>query len=160
MNERVLNWYNCINLNMTLGEQARQFRDTFRQETLDNISSYGVINQRLWNMQIDLINEESAEFLEAAGEVYADPENQNRRKELVKELSDLVFVCYQFAAAFNIDLDAAMNRVFESNMSKLDENGQPIFRADGKVLKGPNYKKPDLTHCAPMPNTYYETNGK
>ena len=145
---------------MTLGEQARQFRDTFRQENLDNISSYGVINQRLWNMQIDLINEESAEFLEAAREVFADAENQKRRNELVKELSDLVFVCYQFAAAFNINLDAAMNRVFESNMSKLDENGQPIFRADGKVLKGPNYKKPDLTHCAPMPNTYYETNGK
>lgn len=160
MNERVLNWYNCINLNMSLGEQARQFRETFRQPILDNFSHYGVIDQRLWNMQIDLINEEAAEFIEASQELYADPENQNRRTELVKELSDLVFVCYQFAAAFNIDLDDAMNRVFESNLSKLDENGKPIFRADGKVLKGPNYKKPDLTHCAPLPNTYYETNGK
>ena len=145
---------------MSLGEQARQFRETFRQPILSNFSHYGVIDQRLWNMQIDLINEEAAEFIEASQELYADPENHSRRTELVKELSDLVFVCYQFAAAFNIDLDDAMHRVFESNLSKLDENGKPIFRADGKVLKGPNYKKPDLTHCAPLPNTYYETNGK
>ena len=89
-------------------------------------------------MQVGLINEESCEFLEAAEELYADPENTKRREELVKELSDLVFVCYQFAAAFNIDLDKAMTLVFESNMSKLDEHGKPIFREDGKVLKVQN----------------------
>ena len=145
---------------MSLGEQASVFRKTFRQEVLPNISRYGFIKKQLWDLQLTLIKEESAEFLEAADELYADPENANRRTDLVKELADLVFVCYQFAAAFNIDLDDAMNRVFDSNMSKLDENGCPIFRADGKVLKGPNYKEPDLTYCAPMPNMHYETNGK
>ena len=160
MNKQLLNWYNCIKINMSLGEQASVFRKTFRQEVLPNISRYGFIKKQLWDLQLTLIKEESAEFLEAADELYADPENANRRTDLVKELADLVFVCYQFAAAFNIDLDDAMNRVFDSNMSKLDENGCPIFRADGKVLKGPNYKEPDLTYCAPMPNMHYETNGK
>ena len=88
-------------------------------------------------------------------------ENVDRRTELVKELSDLVFVCYQFAAAFNIDLDEAMSRVFESNLSKLDKQGKPIFRADGKVLKGPNYEPPDLSDCAPeVQLNYYDTHGK
>ena len=160
MNKQLLNWYNCIKINMSLGEQASVFRKTFRQEVLPNISRYGFIKQQLWDLQLTLIKEESAEFLEAADELYADPENADRRTDLVKELADLVFVCYQFAAAYNIDLDDAMNRVFDSNMSKLDENGCPIFRADGKVLKGPNYKEPDLTYCAPMPNMHYETNGK
>ena len=160
MNEQLLNWYNCIKINMSLGEQARVFRKTFRQESLQNISQYGFIKKKLWDMQATLIKEESAELLEAIDELYADPENANRRTDVVKELADLVFVCYQFAAAFNIDLDDAMNRVFDSNMSKLDENGCPIFRADGKVLKGPNYKEPDLTYCVPMPNMHYDTNGK
>ena len=160
MNEKFLNWYNCIKLNMSLGEQAKVFRETFRQEILPNFSRYGFIKKQLWDMQVGLIKEESTEFLEAVDELYADPENVDRRTDVVKELADLVFVCYQYAAAYNIDLDAAMNRVFDSNMSKLDENGCPIFRADGKVLKGPNYKEPYLTNCAPMPNMHYDTNGK
>ena len=160
MNEKFLNGNNWIKLNMSLGEQARVFRETFRQDILPNISQYGFIKKQLWDMQVGLVKEECDEFLEAVDELYADPENTDRRTEVVKELADLVFVCYQYAAAFNIDLDDAMNRVFESNMSKLDENGCPIFRADGKVLKGPNYKEPDLTHCAPTPNMYYDTHGK
>ena len=160
MNEKFLNWYNCIKLNMSLGEQAEVFRETFRQEILPNFSRYGFIKKQLWDMQVGLIKEESAELLEAVDELYADPENVGRRTDVVKELADLVFVCYQYAAAYNIDLDDAMNRVFDSNMSKLDENGCPIFRADGKVLKGPNYKEPYLTDCAPMPNMHYDTNGK
>ena len=145
---------------MNLGEHARIFRETFRQESLDNISRFGFIKKQLWDMQVGLINEESCEFLEAAEELYADPENPDLREALVKELSDLVFVCYQFAAAFNIDLDEAMFRVFESNLTKLDDSGQPIFRDDGKVLKGPNYKAPDLSACVPQPNIHYDTNGK
>ena len=145
----------------TLGQDARNFRDIFGQESLDNISRYGFIKKQLWDMQIDLIEEEAAEFLEAADECFASPEDLDKRTQLVKELSDLVFVCYQFAAAFNIDLDEAMFRVFESNMTKLDEDGKPIYRADGKVLKGPNYKAPDLTTCIPEPTpTHYDTNGK
>ena len=141
-------------------EEARVFRETFGQEILDNISRYGFVKKQLWNMQLDLIEEEAAEFLEAADEVFADPENDKRREELLKELCDLVFVCYQFAAAFNLDLDEALRRVFESNMSKLDEHGKPIFRADGKVLKGPNYEPPNLNGLYPQANIQYDTHGK
>jgi predicted HAD superfamily Cof-like phosphohydrolase len=62
----------------------------------------------------------------------------------LKELADLVYVCYQYAANMGWDLDEAMYRVHESNMSKLDEYGNPILREDGKVLKGPNYQPPNL----------------
>lgn len=146
---------------MTLLKQARRFREIFDQETLDNISRYGFVKKKLWDMQVGLICEESKEFLDAADEVFADPENPAKRNELLKELSDVVFVCYQFAAAFNLDLDEAMQRVYESNMSKLDEQGKPIYRVDGKVLKGPNYKPPHLEDCIPQPtSTDYDTYGK
>jgi len=146
---------------MSLQDQARAFRDTFNQESLPNISHYGFIKKQLWDMQCSLVEEEAAEFLEAAGECFADPENVDRRTDLIKELSDLVFVCYQFAAAFNLDLDKAMTLVFESNMSKLDEQGKPIYRPDGKVLKGPNYQPPDLMSCVPEVHlNHYDTNGK
>ncbi len=145
---------------MTLLEQALEFRKIFKQEIAKNISRFGFIKKKLWDMQVKLIQEESAEFIEAADECFADPENFERRLELTKELSDLVFVCYQFAAAFGIDLDLAMNLVYESNMSKLDGQGEPIFRSDGKVLKGPNYQKPDLSNCTPQSYFYYDTHGK
>ena len=146
---------------MTLQQQAKAFRETFNQECLENIAHYGFIKKKLWDMQVALIDEESKEFAEAAGECFADPENIDRRTDLLKELSDLVFVCYQFAAAFGLDLDRAMTLVFESNMSKLDEHGKPIFRPDGKVLKGPNYLPPDLLSCVPEVHLgVYETNGK
>jgi predicted HAD superfamily Cof-like phosphohydrolase len=65
--------------------------------------------------------------------------------EALKELADLVYVAYQYAANMGWDLDEALNRVHLSNMSKLDDDGNPIYRDDGKVLKGPNYKPPTLT---------------
>jgi NTP pyrophosphatase (non-canonical NTP hydrolase) len=146
---------------MTLGDQARTFRQVFNQEILENISHYGFIKKNLFEMQTELIREEAREFLDAALALQEDPEDGPKREELCKELSDLVFVCYQFAAAFNIDLDKAMTLVFESNMSKLDDNGMPIYREDGKVLKGPNYKKPNLTSCIPAPaKNRYDTHGK
>jgi NTP pyrophosphatase (non-canonical NTP hydrolase) len=146
---------------MTLSEQATEFRKIFGQEVLPSISRYGFIKKALWDMQVGLINEESCEFLEAAEELFADPENNTTRENLVKELSDLVFVCYQFAATYGIDLDKAMDLVYQSNLSKLDELGNPIYRSDGKVLKGPNYEPPDLKSCLPpKPPYYYDTNGK
>lgn len=146
---------------MTLLEQACKFREIFDQEILPNISRYGFIKKKLWDMQTRLIREESNEFLIAADECFADPENPIAREEVVKELSDLVFVCYQFAATYGIDLDKAMTLVFESNLSKLDEQGKPIYREDGKVLKGPNYVPPNLADCLPRPQlNYYDTNGK
>jgi len=88
---------------MSLLEQAEQFRQIFDQEILPNISRYGFIKKKLWDMQIRLIREESDEFLIAAEQCFSDPENSAVREELVKELSDLVFVCYQFAATRNSD---------------------------------------------------------
>ena len=66
MTKQTLNWYNGIKLKMTLGDQARAFRETFNQEILDNLSRFGFIKKQLWDMQVGLINEESCEFLEAA----------------------------------------------------------------------------------------------
>ena len=70
--------------------------------------------------------------------------NNAFKVECLKELADLVYVCYQYAANMGWDLDETLHRVHESNMSKLDEDGKPIYRDDGKVLKGPNYAPPNL----------------
>ena len=87
-------------------------------------------------IQKALIDEEWSEFHEAY--------HMKDDCDQLKELADLVYVCYQFAASQEWDLDEAMQRVHESNMSKLDANGRPIYRPDGKVMKGPNYKEPYL----------------
>ena len=111
----------------TLLSQAKEFRD-----------AYSVVNSPNGTLiQKCLIDEEWSEFHEAF--------HLKDAHEQLKELCDLVYVCYQFAANEGWDLDEAMDRVHKSNMSKLDENGQPIYREDGKVLKGPNYKPPNLT---------------
>ena len=83
-----------------------------------------------------LIDEEWSEFHEAY--------HMKDECEQLKELADLVYVAYQFAASQEWDLDEAMRRVHESNMSKLGDDGKPIYRDDGKVLKGPHYKPPTL----------------
>ena len=94
-------------------------------------------------MQKRLIVEEFKEFLEAEQQLlYGFVRNS---EDCLKELADLVYVCYQYAANLNWDLDAAMDRVHQSNMSKLGEDGKPIRREDGKILKGPNYQPPNLT---------------
>ena len=90
-----------------------------------------------------LVIEEFKEFLEAEEHLYRD--NPTVTSEALKELADLVYVCYQYAENMNWSLDEALHRVHISNMSKLDEDGKPIYREDGKVLKGPNYKPPDLS---------------
>lgn len=90
-------------------------------------------------LQISLIEEEFDELIEAWKEeclMGAGP--------VLKELADLVYVCFQLAAARGWDLSTALCRVHESNMSKL-VNGKPLRNEDGKVLKGPNYKPPTLT---------------
>ena len=88
-------------------------------------------------MQKRLIAEEYQEFDWATAK--EDPE-----WDQLKELADLVYVCYQYAANMEWDLDEALKRVHQSNMSKLDEYGKPIYREDGKVMKGPNYAPPNL----------------
>jgi len=94
-------------------------------------------------LQKNLIVEEFKEFLEAEGLLFRN--NNDLKADALKELSDLVYVCYQYAVNMNWDLDEALRRVHESNMSKLDEDGKPIYRDDGKVLKSKNYKPPTLT---------------
>ena len=111
----------------TLLNQAKEFRQAYSVANSPN----GTLTQK------SLIDEEWSEFHEAF--------HLKDEHEQLKELCDLVYVCYQFAANEGWDLDEAMDRVHKSNMSKLDENGQPIYRPDGKVLKGPNYKPPNLT---------------
>ena len=69
---------------------------------------------------------------------------RNHQEHALKELADLVYVCYQYAENMSWFLDEALDRVHKSNLSKLDDDGNPIYREDGKVLKGPNYKPPNL----------------
>ena len=110
----------------SLSDQAIEFRNGYQvSNSLSNRST-----------QKSLIDEEYKEFCTA----HTKEPNVN----ILKELADLVYVCFQYAANEGWNLDEAMDRVHKSNMSKLDENGQPIFREDGKVLKGPNYKPPHL----------------
>jgi len=81
-----------------------------------------------------LVNEEYTEVLSA-----------ETAENMLKELADLVYVTYGFSATFGWDLDEAVRRVHASNMSKLGVDGNPVYRGDGKVLKGPNYAEPNLT---------------
>jgi len=114
-------------IHTSLLDQAEEFRQAYSLETGRNQKS----------IQKALIDEEWSEFHEAY--------HFKDECEQLKELADLVYVCYQMAASQEWDLDEAMHRVHKSNMSKLGEDGKPIYRADGKVLKGPNYKEPTLT---------------
>ena len=118
-----------------LTDQAKQFRSTYGIENNPTKPSR--------SYQKNLIVEEFKEFLEAEGMLFRD--NPVFPAEALKELADLVYVAYQYATNMGWDLDEALNRVHLSNMSKLDDNGKPIYREDGKVLKGPNYKPPTLT---------------
>ncbi len=93
--------------------------------------------------QKNLIVEEFKEFLDAdQNMVLMHPQD---REATLKELADLIYVCAQYAENMNWDIEQALRRVHASNMSKLGEDGKPIYREDGKVLKGPNYQPPDLS---------------
>ena len=117
-----------------LSSEAQDFREAYH---LTQSPSTQVRSR-----QRNLITEEFKEFLEAEATLYLS--SSKVREDCLKELADLVYVCYQYAAHLGWDLDEAMFRVHQSNMSKLDEYGKPIYREDGKVLKGPNYKPPNL----------------
>jgi len=112
----------------TLLDQAEQFRTAYSLETTGT-------TVRL--LQKTLIDEEWSEFHEA----YHHESDENQ----LKELADLIYVCYQYAASQEWDLDEAMRRIHKSNMSKLGPDGKPIYRADGKVMKSPKYTPPILT---------------
>lgn len=120
-----------------LQEQAREWRRAFE---IENDPIKGNLQ---FNLQSKLIVEEYTEVIDAL--CLFDQDDKETHSDLLKELADLVFVCYQAAENMNWDLDEAMHRVFVSNMSKLDEEGKPIRDRDGKILKSVNYVKPDLS---------------
>tara|TARA_R100001463_G_scaffold132359_1_gene192983 strand:+ start:12567 stop:12923 length:357 start_codon:yes stop_codon:yes gene_type:complete len=107
-------------------EQALEFR----------VANDQPIGTKNLGLQRSLISEEYREFLNAI-----DYQESNDNK--LKELADLVYVCFQYAAAAGWDLNEALDRVHKSNMSKL-VNGQPLKNKEGKVVKGPNYQPPNL----------------
>ena len=110
------------------------FMKTFGQEvkTKPSFSSY-----KINKLRIDLIKEELDELQEAM--------KNNDLLEVADALTDILYVTYGAGHAFGIDLDKCFDEVQNSNMSKLGENGEPIYNESGKVMKGPNYFKPDLS---------------
>jgi len=93
-------------------------------------------NSDIVKLRVDLIDEELRELQEAC--------ETKDMVEVADALSDLLYVVYGAGHAFGIDLDRTFEEVHRSNMSKLGEDGKPIYREDGKVLKGPNFKLPNL----------------
>ena len=110
------------------------FMKTFGQEVkIEPSFSTDKINK----LRIDLIKEELDELQEAM--------KNNDLLEVADALTDILYVTYGAGHAFGIDLDKCFDEVQNSNMSKLGENGEPIYNESGKVMKGPNYFKPDLS---------------
>lgn len=91
-----------------------------------------------------LIKEEFKEFIDAIKASETDIANKEKQAAVLKELCDVVYVLYGFAEKFGWDADEAFARVHASNMSKVGPDGEPVYREDGKLLKGPNYKPPYL----------------
>ena len=116
---------------MNLSQQASEFRKAFNVINSTHKSDF----------QFTLIEEEFREFTEAHLKLGT---YEGSEPDALKELADLVYVIFQYSENLEWDLLEALRRVHESNMSKLDDEGNPIYREDGKVLKGPNYKPPFL----------------
>ncbi len=110
------------------------FMKTFGQE-VKNKPSFST--DKINKLRIDLIKEELDELNEAM--------KNKDLLEVADALTDILYVTYGAGHAFGIDLDKCFDEVQNSNMSKLDINGKPIYNNDGKVMKGPNYFKPDLS---------------
>ena len=114
--------------------KVRTFMKTFGQEVKTKPS---FSTEKINKLRIDLIKEELQELTEAM--------NSKDLLEVADALTDILYVTYGAGHAFGIDLDKCFEEVQNSNMSKLDENGEPIYNDSGKVMKGPNYFKPDLS---------------
>ncbi len=110
------------------------FMKTFGQEVK---TSPALSTNKINRLRIDLIKEELEELTEAM--------NNKDLLEVADALTDILYVTYGAGHAFGINLDKCFDEVQNSNMSKLDENGKPIYNESGKVMKGPNYYKPDLS---------------
>ena len=118
---------------MTNFEKVKLFMDTYGQEVKDKSEFSDAKTNKL---RIDLIKEELEELTQAM--------NDKNLLEVADALTDILYVTYGAGHAFGIDLDKCFDEVQNSNMSKLGEDGKPIYNESGKVMKGPNYFKPDL----------------
>ncbi|MGA1112925.1 MAG: phosphoribosyl-ATP diphosphatase [Candidatus Pelagibacter sp.] len=119
---------------MTNFDKVGIFMKTFGQE-VKNQPAFS--SEKINNLRYDLIKEELAELKDAM--------EKKDLLEVADALTDILYVTYGAGHAFGIDLDKCFEEVQNSNMSKLDENGKPIYNESGKVMKGPNYFKPDLS---------------
>ena len=115
-------------------ESVKKFMQTFGQEVKEKP---GFPNNKIISLRYDLINEELAELKDAI--------NKKDIKEVADALTDILYVTYGAGHAFGIDLDKCFKEVQNSNMSKLGKDGKPIYNENGKVMKGPNYFKPNLS---------------
>ena len=118
---------------MTNFEKVKKFMKTFGQEIKEKAS---FPEDKITALRYDLIKEELGELKQAM--------DQKDLKEVADALTDILYVTYGAGHAFGINLDKCFEEVQNSNMSKLDTNGKPIYNDKGKVMKGPNYFKPDL----------------
>jgi predicted HAD superfamily Cof-like phosphohydrolase len=123
---------------MTNFERVKKFMETFGQEIREKA---GFPNEKISSLRYDLIKEELDELKEAM--------DNKDIKEVADALTDILYVTYGAGHAFGVDLDKCFEEVQNSNMSKLDSDGKPIYNDKGKVMKGPNYFKPDLTKFVP-----------
>ena len=119
---------------MTNFKKVQEFMETFGQEVKLKPS---LSSEKINKLRLDLIKEELDELKEAI--------NNNDLLEVADALTDILYVTYGAGHAFGIDLDSCFQEVQNSNMSKLGEDGKPIYNDAGKVMKGPNYFKPDLS---------------
>ena len=119
---------------MTNFDKVGTFMKTFGQEVKNQPA---LSSDKINNLRYDLIKEELAELKDAM--------EKKDLLEVADALTDILYVTYGAGHAFGIDLDKCFEEVQNSNMSKLDENGKPIYNESGKVMKGPNYFKPDLS---------------
>ena len=118
---------------MTNFERVRKFMETFGQEVKKKAE---FPNKKIMALRYDLIKEELEELKLAL--------DNNDIKEVADALTDILYVTYGAGHAFGINLDKCFDEVQNSNMSKLGLDGKPIYNEKGKVMKGPNYFKPDL----------------
>ena len=118
---------------MTNFEKVGVFMKTFNQDVKDSSS---LSTDKINSLRISLINEELEELKQAISD--------KNLTEVADALTDILYVTYGAGHAFGINLDKCFEEVQSSNMSKLGENGKPIYNDKGKVMKGPNYFKPDL----------------
>jgi predicted HAD superfamily Cof-like phosphohydrolase len=118
-------------------KKVREFHEAFGMTVNDEPNPNNPLRGEL-DLRFKLIHEEFNELMEAIL-------TKNDINEITKELADLLYVVYGTGVSMGVDLDKAFDLVHQSNMSKLDDDGKPIYREDGKVLKSHNYRPPDLT---------------